>query len=122
MPGERVVADTSALIHLLEGKAVAVDLLHSSEVFVSFVTEIELLSSKKATKAQLDRTRSLLEDCTVLDPNKRIKELTIELRRRHGLKVPDCLIAATAIYLDLPLITSDRGFDRLKDEVLVYWI
>jgi len=57
-----------------------------------------------------------------LDPNRRIKELTIELRRRLGLKVPDCLIAATALYLDLPLITSDRGFDRLKDELLIYWI
>ncbi|MBK6368591.1 MAG: PIN domain-containing protein [Flavobacteriales bacterium] len=57
-----------------------------------------------------------------MDPNRRIKELTIELRRRLGLKVPDCLIAATALYLDLPLITSDRGFDRLKDELLIYWI
>ena len=122
MPGEWVVADTSALIHLLEGKAIAVELLHSSEVFVSFVTEIELLSSKKSKKAQLERTRALMDDCTVLDPNRRIKELTIELRRRHGLKVPDSLIAATALYLDVPLITSDRGFDRLKDELLIYWI
>jgi predicted nucleic acid-binding protein len=58
MHGERVVADTSSLIHLLEGKAIAVELLHSSEVFVSFVTEIELLSSKKSTKVQLERTRA----------------------------------------------------------------
>ncbi|MDX9749544.1 MAG: type II toxin-antitoxin system VapC family toxin [Flavobacteriales bacterium] len=122
MSGDRVVADTSALIHLLEGQASATRLLQSAEVFVSFISEIELLSSKRATKAQLEMARALLNDCTILDPNDRIKELTIDLRRRHGLKVPDCLIAATSIHMDLPLITSDHGFERLKDELLVYWL
>jgi len=122
MAGERLVADTSALIHLLEGKASAVALLQSAEVFVSFITEVELLSSRKATKGQLDSTRALLHDCIILDTNARIKELTIDLRKRHNLKIPDCFIAATAMHLDVPLITSDRGFDRLKDELMIYWL
>jgi hypothetical protein len=52
--------------------------------------------------------------------NQGLKSIGIELRKRHGLKLPDCLIAATAIQLDLPLVTSDRHFDRLKDEVALY--
>ena len=48
--------------------------------------------------------------------------MAIDLRKRHGLKVPDCLIAATAIQLDVPLVSSDKHFERLKDEVALYRI
>ncbi len=122
MNGERVVADTSALIHLLDGNAEATHVLQGCEVFVSFITELELLSGKRNTAALLAKKRALLGDCTILDVNNRIKELVVQLRIRHGLKLPDCIIAATAIHLDLPLVTSDDHFARLKDEVALYWI
>lgn len=122
MSGERVVADTSALIHLLDGNMEATRILQGSEVFVSFITELELLSAKRNPAELLSRKRALLGDCTVLDVNNRIKELLIHLRVRHGLKLPDCIIAATAIHLDVPLVTSDSHFERLKDEVALYWI
>lgn len=121
-PDRRVVADTSALIHLLDGNNAATHILQGCEVFVSFITELELLSSKRNPAALLSRKRALLGDCTILDVNNRIKELVIHLRTRHGLKLPDCIIAATAIHLDLPLVTSDSHFARLKDEVALYWI
>lgn len=120
MSGERLVVDTSALIHLLEGTKAVVGLLDGAEVYASFVTEIELLSSTRGTAEHLKRKKALLGDLTIIDINQRIKEVTIELRKRHGLKVPDCLIAATAIHLDLPLVTTDKHFDRLKDEVALY--
>ncbi len=120
MSGERLVIDTSALIHLLDGTKEVVDLLDGVEGYVSFVTEIELLSSTRGTVEHLKRKKALLNDLTIIDINQQIKEVTIELRKRHGLKVPDCLIAATAIHLDLPLVTTDKHFDRLKDEVALY--
>jgi len=121
-PGIRLVADTSALIHLLDGNAEAAGILQGSEVFVSFITEIELLSSKRNTAQLRMRKRALLADCTIIDVNVRLKELVVGLRTKHGLKLPDCIIAATAIHLDLPLVTSDHHFSRLKDEVALYWI
>lgn len=120
MSGERLVIDTSALIQLLDGTKEVVDLLDGVEGYVSFVTEIELFSSTRGTVEHLKRKKALLNDLTIIDINQQIKEVTIELRKRHGLKVPDCLIAATAIHLDLPLVTTDKHFDRLKDEVALY--
>ncbi len=120
MSGERLLTDTSALIHLLDGTPAVVQLLDGAEAFASFVSEIELLSGTKGTAEQLLRKKALLADLTIIDVNQRIKEMTIDLRKRHGLKVPDCLIAATAIHLDVPLVTADRHFDRLKDEVALY--
>lgn len=120
MSGERLVVDTSALIHLLDGTPSMVDLLDGVEGHVSFISEIELLSSKRGTAEHAKRKKALLNDLTIIDINQRIKELTIDLRKRHGLKIPDCLIAATAIHLDLPLVTTDMHFDRLKDEVALF--
>ena len=62
MNGERVVADTSALIHLLDGNAEATHVLQGCEVFVSFITELELLSGKRNTAALLAKKRALLGD------------------------------------------------------------
>ena len=120
MSGERLVADTSALIHLLDGTPAFVQLLDGAEAFTSFISEIELLSSTRGNAEQLARKRSLLADLTIIDVNQRIKEVAIDLRKRYGLKVPDCITAATAIHMDLPLVTTDKHFDRLKDEVALY--
>jgi len=120
MSGERLVADTSALIHLLDGTPTIVQLLDGTEAFVSFISEIELLSSTRGTREHLLRKKALLADLTIIDVNQRIKEVALDLRKRHGLKIPDCLIAATAIHLDVPLVTTDKHFDRLKDEVALY--
>jgi predicted nucleic acid-binding protein len=35
------------------------------------------------------------------------------------MKLADALIAATAIRLGIPLVTEDKHFKRLKDEVTV---
>lgn len=55
MSGERVVADTSALIHLLDGNIAATRILQGSEVFVSFITELERLSAKRNPTELLSR-------------------------------------------------------------------
>ncbi|WP_416194676.1 PIN domain-containing protein [Sediminibacterium sp.] len=42
-----------------------------------------------------------------------IKKNTIEIRKNTNLKLPDCIIAATSITLDIPLITSDKQLSNL---------
>ncbi len=49
-------------------------------------------------------------NCTIIDINKKIKDNTIKLRKKYKIKLPDCIIAATAEYLNIPLITGDTDF------------
>lgn len=42
-----------------------------------------------------------------------IKDIAIKIRRNYRLKLPDAVIAATALHLDLPLIT--RNMKDFKD-------
>jgi len=50
-----------------------------------------------------------------------IKNMTIQLRRKYNIKLPDAIIAASAIESDLVLMTADSGFkkiDKLQLEIL----
>ena len=40
---------------------------------------------------------------------------SIELRIKYNLKLPDAIIAATASYLNLPLISADRAFGKINE-------
>ncbi len=31
------------------------------------------------------------------------------------MKLPDCIVAASALYLDLPIITADKDFKKIKE-------
>jgi predicted nucleic acid-binding protein len=44
-----------------------------------------------------------------------IKETAIELKQRYKTKLPDAVIASTALYLDIPLITFDKGFSKFEE-------
>lgn len=47
MSGERILADTNALIRMFSGERAVVDLLDGSDIHVSFITEIELLATSR---------------------------------------------------------------------------
>ena len=35
--------------------------------------------------------------------------------KKYGIKLPDAIIAATAIKNNLPLLTADKGFKRVSE-------
>lgn len=121
MNGNSFVADTNILIYLLDGDTRISEALENKKIFISFISEIELLSSKKLNITELDTIKELLTQCTIVDPNTIIKESTINFRKEYGLKIPDALIAATSYYLNIPLLTSDKDFTSLKELSVAYF-
>lgn len=59
--------------------------------------------------------------CKTITINNAIKQETINVRKKYNTKLPDSIIIATAIYLDLPLITSDNTFKRVDEISLIYY-
>jgi len=52
----------------------------------------------------------------VLELNENIKNKAIEVRRNYKIKLPDALIAATALVHDLELITRNtKDFENIKE-------
>ena len=88
---------------------------------ISFITELELLSFPKLSRDQENNIKELLKNCQLINLNEEIKSLTIELKRKYKLKLPDAIIAATAYYLNLPLITADKQFKQVEElEIILY--
>lgn len=114
MTAERILVDTNVLVYHLGGRSDATRAVQGTEVHISFITEIELQSKASLTGNDLKLIQAALVNYRISDINPTIKQLAAELRRQHGLKLADAIVAATALHLNLPLLTADGGFERLK--------
>jgi predicted nucleic acid-binding protein len=112
--------DTNILIHLINGDDAISDFLQGKEIFVSFISEMELLSKPGLSNENIKLLQSLIDNCVLVDFNHEIKSEAIRLRRDFKLKLPDAIIAATARYLHLPLLTADKHFKKIDDIELLF--
>ncbi len=109
MSSTKYVADTNAFLMLPASIKSQID----SHWYFHFITEIELLGKPGITAREVGSIKGLLKICTKIRHNESIGLLAISLRQRFRLKVADALIAATAIYSEVPLLTYDRDFARI---------
>jgi predicted nucleic acid-binding protein len=121
MSGDSFILDTNIVLYLLNGDKTLGHLLYQKNLYISFVTEIELLGYHKITKKEKQEVKQFIDDCIIIEMNSDIKKLAIEIRNEHNIKLGDCLIAATTRYVDLPFITSDKGFSKIKEMDLVLY-
>lgn len=121
MNGNKLLLDTNILLYLLSGEDTLAVLLDGKSTYVSFITELELFGFGPLKAKEKAGIAKALEQCTIIDINSGIKQKTIEIRQASGMALPDCIIAATAVYLDIPLITADRGFKKVKSlDIILY--
>jgi predicted nucleic acid-binding protein len=113
MNGIDFVADTNILLYTLEGHSGIESLLHYSFA-VSVISEIELLGKHEITSEETRIIAELLSDCSLIELNNPIKNRAIQLRQKQKIKLPDALIAATAIELQIPLVTADKRLERIE--------
>ncbi|WP_214073592.1 type II toxin-antitoxin system VapC family toxin [Mucilaginibacter sp. dw_454] len=118
MTGFDFVDDTNFLIDVHEGREKVEPFLDSS-VIVSVITEIELLGRHKITQEEQQKLRAILDDCIVFELTAEIRRLAIELRQKTKIKTPDAIIAATSKYLQIPLVSSDKGFKNIEGIELI---
>ncbi|MCG9880958.1 MAG: PIN domain-containing protein [Bacteroidia bacterium] len=83
------------------------------------MSEIELLGYPKLSKNEEEKLKLLLNDCFIIEWNSKLKDKTISLKKDYQIKLPDAIIAATAIIYSIPLITADKGFKPIKNLDLV---
>ena len=110
MSGKEILVDTNIILYLLRGSDTLEQYLQGKDIFISFITELELIYSKNASIKEEQKVNEFLSDCSIISLNNRIKEKYIQIRKNHGLKLADAVIAATAITVGIPLITADKQF------------
>ena len=84
-------------------------------MFVSVITEIELLSYPLLSNDENDRIRAFLDDIAIAGINNEIVTATISLRRKFRLRLPDAVIAGTALALNAVLLPNDSRLKVIED-------
>lgn len=113
MGGTDFLADTNILIYLLKGNP-AIEPYLESAIYVSVISEIELLGMRRISQAEITSAKNLLKDCVVVELTQEIKEGAILLKQNHKIKTPDAIIAATAQYLGIPLLSADAALKNIS--------
>jgi tRNA(fMet)-specific endonuclease VapC len=121
---ERYLIDTSCVIKYLngtfpiEGQSFLNEIL-DKESLISFISEIELQVWNPSNPDDLQIYQSFVFKSTIIGIQEGLIPETIRLRKFYRLKLPDAMIAATAIINDMTLI-GDNDKDFLQVNELKY--
>ena len=118
MSGERYLLDTNAIVYLLRGGNALQKRLQSAEwVGISILSYIEFLAFPNLSENDRRIFQKFSEAVDVVSLDKTEQALidtVITLRSQHRLKLPDAIIAATAIERGATLITDDQQLRKLS--------
>jgi predicted nucleic acid-binding protein len=110
--------DTNAIIDYLESKLPekSNQLLDNIKFQLSVISRVELLAWPKATENQLKLLTDFINVSRIFDFNEPVILKSIEIRKNYHIKLPDAIIAATAIVNKLILVTRNTGdFSKISD-------
>lgn len=113
--------DTNTVIDYLGGKLPhkaknALDKIIDEEINLSVINKIELLSFSSVEQELID----FVNVSNIYMLNETIVEQTIKLRQEYRIKLPDAIIAATAVLFEFSLITNNtKDFKKINQLKLI---
>jgi len=117
--------DTNFVINYFKGifsddAAKFTDSVINDLTYVSVITRMELLSLQSLKPKDEEVIKEFIFDSTVFSLEENIITKTILLRRTNKIKLPDAIIAATAIVHNLQLITHNlKDFKNIPELIVV---
>ncbi len=116
-----LLLDTNVLIYHLKNSLTAefteqlALTIVAQQGYISVITRIAMLAWKGHTALSLQQTSGLIAQLPELGINEAVITQTIHVRKVHGLKLPDAVIAATALVHGLQLVTANVvDFQRVE--------
>ena len=114
--GTEYLIDTNAVIDYLDDKLpdTGNDLIDGISTHISVITRIELLAWHDANERQTQILQDFVEFSDVFNLQEDIILKTISLRKSYKTKLPDAIIAATALVNNLTIITRNtKDFEKI---------
>lgn len=109
--------DTNILIGLFSGK-IDYRYVEAEEIFLSVISEIEYLAFENITYKEVElynEFKSLIKISYIDEHSKELEKKIIEIRKKYKLKLPDAIIAATALINNATLLTNDKEFKKVLE-------
>lgn len=116
-----MVVDTNVLILFSKGDEAVVKKLSAlrEPLFISRISYIEFLADKLLSPQEREAAQQfLIRNFTIIDIDQALADVVIAIRSKTILKIPDAIIAATALKQNDTLYTFDRQIQRAMPEVV----
>jgi len=114
MNGDKFLIDTNIIIYLTQGKLRINDFAEKEDfLYISSITYMETLGYPFQNQ---DEEKAINKFCNKFERiflTKEIEAQTIHIRKSIKIKLPDAIIAATAIVYNLKLVT--HNYDDFKN-------
>ena len=110
-----LLIDTNIVLYLFDGDKSIAEFINNRDIYISFISELELLGFKNLNNKEKTIIKEFLNNCIIVDINQNIKVITIELRQNYKIKLPDAIIAATSYYLNMPFFSADKEFEKIEE-------
>lgn len=113
MSGVKYLLDTNYILGILKGESdIVADItkraLNVGQCAYSSVTRMELLGFPGITREEETLIRQKLERLSYLPITRAVEDMAISLRQARKIKLPDAIIASTALCSGLELLTQDK--------------
>jgi predicted nucleic acid-binding protein len=118
--GKQYLIDSNALIDYLAGKLPENGKKFMDEIVdeipnISVITKIEVLGFKTTNKAE-ELLNGFMDDSIIIGLTDEIVEQTIKIRKEHKIKLPDAIIAASALINQMLIITRNiKDFEKIEN-------
>lgn len=121
--GLKIFLDTNAIVALLKNNQHLLELTsRSSSIYISVISELEFKSYPNLSLKDHQIFEKFIKRVSIIDlkdDDILLKNRIVELRKRLKLKLPDAIIAASAITLNAELVTADKGFSKVQSLKLI---
>jgi len=112
MSGKQYFLDTNAIVALLAGNQTLLELLNKADyVATSVICELEYLAFPdlaEEDKELFEEFRNKVHIADLCSGDARLKKIILRLRSEKKIKLPDAIIAASAMIQDSVLLTEDK--------------
>lgn len=114
----QLLLDTNVVIEHLRSPKMG-SLFNDVDLYISVITEIELFRYPGLGKDEIDLIERFLIIVRSIPVTSSLARYAARIGRTRKIRVPDLLIAATAIQLGVPLYTKNKkDFRNIPDLVL----
>ena len=115
MNGIDYLVDTNILVYILQGNPNVKYFSESEILTISCITEMEVLGKFQISKSEKQIIDRFMSRCHIIDIDAQIKQLAINIKQQTKIKLPDAIIAATAMKNDILLVTADKDFRKIAN-------
>jgi predicted nucleic acid-binding protein len=125
MSGKRYLMDTNAIVALLQGSSALVTLLQNAEwVGISVISQIEFLAFSGLSESDRLLFEQFIQRVEIIDlttSNNLLIEQIIQIRLQYRVKLPDAIIASTALQAGASLVTADNELTKVTSLTVINW-